>query len=694
MLASDLYIVENLNWIVWVSSVLPRQFLDRFRKEGHTAWYFIDGSPLAVATGKIASRLLRTDLQRFTFRLIDIRDENGSLIEERLRFEDLFVAQEKTLAHPAWRRLRISPSASYLNTFLKKGIANLIRRKVLLVQLAAWQMRKQAAERAILLTGRQPWLEAVRQYASDYHVQVLPAFPRLTFESLILGLFSGRTVAIGVYLRDKLVRFRTHKFSAVPPEMTSNPKIAVQHYGHLNLDRPELYSDLFFWQNSSLGGRDMLVFFEIAHDPLNEAKLAELAKHGMNSVALRPQASTLRETLPFEYRPRLRGPEGDVFLSGGRADAESGWLMQQCSSYFAVREYWRQFFLVNSIKLYVVWYRLHEKQAAVNDALRSVGGISAIYERSVELHASPLQAAAVDIAFGFGRYGGEVHRRSGSDILYYVTTGYLGDHRISLLRGLAQDLKRDLRKNGGEYIISFFDENSGDDSRWHTGHQLQRDNYAFLLEKLLDDPTLGVVFKPKVPKTLRRRLGPVAELLARAEATGRCYVFTGGALQGSYPPAAAALASDLAIHGHLSSGTAGLEASLAGIPTLLVDREGWPQSPFYRLGRGRVAFTQWDELWNAVVEHRKKPGNVAGFGDWSPMLNELDPFRDGRAANRMGTYIQWLLEALRAGVNRENAMADAAERYCKAWGHDKVVQFCSKTNHLHYAGSLHEQGDD
>src|SRR5438034_1128780 len=373
----------------------------------------------------------------------------------------------------------------------------------------------------------------------------------------------------------------------------------------------------------------MLIFFEIAHDPLNEAKLAELAKHGMNSVALRPQASTLRETLPFEYRPRLRGPEGDVFLSGGRADAESGWLMQQCSSYFAVREYWRQFFLVNSIKLYVVWYRLHEKQDAVNDALRSVGGISAIYERSVELHASPLQAAAVDIAFGFGRYGGEVHRRSGSDILYYVTTGYLGDHRISLLRGLAQGLKRDLRKNGGEYIISFFDENSGDDSRWHTGHQLQRDNYAFLLEKLLDDPTLGVVFKPKVPKTLRRRLGPVAELLARTEATGRCY-----------------------------------------------------------------AFTQWDELWNAVVEHRKKPGNVAGFGDWSPMLNELDPFRDGRAANRMGTYIQWLLEALRAGVNRENAMADAAERYCKAWGHDKVVQFCSKTNHLHYAGSLHEQGDD
>jgi len=55
------------------------------------------------------------------------------------------------------------------------------------------------------------------------------------------------------------------------------------------------------------------------------------------------------------------------------------------------------------------------------------------------------------------------------------------------------------------------------------------------------------------------------------------------------------------------------------------------------------------------------------------MLDELDPFRDGRAAERMGTYISWLLEGFRAGFDRETVMADAAERYGARWGKDKVT---------------------
>ena len=54
------------------------------------------------------------------------------------------------------------------------------------------------------------------------------------------------------------------------------------------------------------------------------------------------------------------------------------------------------------------------------------------------------------------------------------------------------------------------------------------------------------------------------------------------------------------------------------------------------------------------------------------MLDELDPFRDGRAAERMADYINWLLEGLNAGLSRDSAMAEAAERYSAQWGKDKV----------------------
>ena len=70
-----------------------------------------------------------------------------------------------------------------------------------------------------------------------------------------------------------------------------------------------------------------------------------------------------------------------------------------------------------------------------------------------------------------------------------------------------------------------FDENSVDDSRWHTGHDLQRAHYASCIYELLENPLIGFVFKPKNPKNLRERLGDVSILLDQAIQTGRCYLF-------------------------------------------------------------------------------------------------------------------------------------------------------------------------
>jgi hypothetical protein len=55
------------------------------------------------------------------------------------------------------------------------------------------------------------------------------------------------------------------------------------------------------------------------------------------------------------------------------------------------------------------------------------------------------------------------------------------------------------------------------------------------------------------------------------------------------------------------------------------------------------------------------------------MINELDPFRDGQAARRMGTYLKWLIDGFDHGLDRETIMADATERYVQEWGADKVI---------------------
>ena len=73
-------------------------------------------------------------------------------------------------------------------------------------------------------------------------------------------------------------------------------------------------------------------------------------------------------------------------------------------------------------------------------------------------------------------------------------------------------------------------------------------------------------------------------------------------------------------------------------------------------------------------EHIESPSGIPGFGDWSDYLDEFDPFRDGKAAQRIGTYLQWLMQGFDNGLNREKIMTDAAEQYADKWGANKVIQ--------------------
>jgi hypothetical protein len=174
---------------------------------------------------------------------------------------------------------------------------------------------------------------------------------------------------------------------------------------------------------------------------------------------------------------------------------------------------------------------------------------------------------------------------------------------------------------------------------------------------------------------LRKRLGKeVSLLLSKAEETGRCFVYEeAGRHTSNAPPMLAGLSADVCIHGHLCAGTAGLECALQGVPTLLIDREGSTHNKLLELPEGKVVFKSWQETIDAVMEHFSKPEGTPGFGDWSSIIDELDPFRDCKAAYRMGTYLNWLIQGYEQGLTKEAVMANAAEKYRDNWGFDKVI---------------------
>ena len=344
-------------------------------------------------------------------------------------------------------------------------------------------------------------------------------------------------------------------------------------------------------------------------------------------------------------------------------------------TFLAKQTYWYSFFRSSNIKIHLTWYKYDSNHMIIADAIREVGGIAAVWQMAFDGFTNYECRTNTDIVFGFSTFGASLEKKIKSQIPYYVITGLLNDYAAPLLKEESFGIRRKLEEAGARKIVLVMDENSINDLRWHTGNTLQQENYSYLLEKVLEVPWLGAVFKPKVASTLRKRLGPVAELLAAAEKTGRCFVFEeSGRHNTSAPPLLLGLISDVCIHGHFSAGTAALECALQNLPTLLIDREGTKMSKFNELPEGKVVFDNRPETIDAVMEHLQSESGIPGFGIWgNSFLREMDPFRDGKAAFRMGTYLKWLIDGFDQGIDRETVMANAAEQYVGEWGADKVV---------------------
>lgn len=654
------FFVDRLTAPLWLALALRRP----------RALSYLKATPAARLLGRLGSAA-GIETSPMSFKMVDVRGSDGVTARFRIPYDDLNAAVADLLAEPDFREWLGENAGDRLGLFLAKSAAtsgttdlNRLWRGLYYVCVCQWLLRGEDRAAAELFVERSYCAAAVIRYAAKAGLRAREG-ARPPLKALLRELVAS---AIGVRgLGFHLRMLRAHGFaapSAGEPPAPAASLWATEHWGHLNVDNPELQSDQFFWQGTPLAGAPGLVVFRTPSDPLTATRLAALRARGLDGLAADP-ASAAEPSLPI-FRP-TRAPASRTPV------ASDPWLRRETRRYDELRAFWGELFERRGVKIFLTWYKNDATHIAVADAARDAGGVFALYQRSFQSLPTWELTCGADVHFSFSAAQAAMIGPDGSRVGWRVVTGFAGDHRFAPLRAPAAALRERLRAAGAERVIALFDENSADDPRWHLGHGRHQDNYRFLLEKVLSEPKLGLIIKPKVPKSLRRRLGPLAPLLERAEKSGRCHVFGEGSLQSSHPPAAAALAADLAVHGHLTAGTAGLEAALAGVPTVFYDGDYFPGSPLNRLGPGCV-FRDWNELWARASEHWSRPGGVPGFADWSALLPELDPFRDGRAAERTGAYLAWLREGLAAGLGRERALSDAAERYAKAWGEWSVTK--------------------
>jgi hypothetical protein len=621
--------------------------------------YFIESSLISNFILIPMLSIFVKNINRLDFRMMDIKDSDGELVRTRIARVDLLVFLKEIINSSAYKNLRnLSWKQDSILDYMNKGVIDCgimedsPSRKIYILNVISWHMRKIKVNQSIVFINQCPWFELYIEYAKKYGIKLIDV-PNNIFSADLRGM---------VRRFPKIYKTIKNIGHIKPKKAIYNDKnkVFLDGRGDIELTNNGMHSDFFWLLNSEFPLQNVMVDY---HSNLEKKYLD---KHDIFSV---DNGFVFYEKDCCQYKaPRVE--------YSSRHKNERKELTSLLSSYNLDRQQWCSKFRQNNVKVFFTWFKYNNKHIALSDAIADNGGITAVWQMAFDGFENAQCMIKSDIAFSFSDFSAGIDSKVNSKIKYNIITGYVKDYAPPLLIKKANKLRKELESNGAKKIIFVIDENSGFDERWHTGHELQRENYSYLLKKVIEVPWLGVIFKPKNIKTLMDRLGPEIErLLYHAESTGRCYIYRDiGRHTTAAPPILAALSSDICIHGHLDAGTAALECALGGVPTLLIDREGAPYSKLHELPEGSVVFKDWPSTIDATMQHFNTPGGVEGFGDWSSIIDDLDPFRDGKAAYRIGSYLHSLIQGFDQGLEKEVIMKNAAEKYRKQWGDDKVIK--------------------
>ena len=305
----------------------------------------------------------------------------------------------------------------------------------------------------------------------------------------------------------------------------------------LSLDLSER-SDLF-WVASSGIPRDRVIYYfsrpDIAVTPRDLALLQELGIKAAATPGVQAPPEVPRWTPTGQMgriRWRLTAPLIRTFIRRFEFRRAEGRFVFGCLLDFAcVYAFWYDLFKVNKVRVHVDGPANPAGNVPLVVALQDLGGVSVACQAS-SLLSVPLDILAetsVDVLLVFTLDKINGYCRMTTPVEQLIPIGYTTDYSFEHVRPRSQKRREQLAKHGARFIVSYFDQNSSDSAYELVTTEESARDYAELCQWVLDDPTLGLVLKPKRPHSLMQRIGSVAGLLDRARATGRVLVMAWGA---------------------------------------------------------------------------------------------------------------------------------------------------------------------
>jgi hypothetical protein len=540
--------------------------------------------------------------------------------------------------------------------------------EALLLRAAAKQLGKQeeiSIERVFLISRYASLLKILNlDSLSDNCVSIMP---QLNQNKVILYPLAAMIFSMLETLQVFFKSFASKTTRASKSLNTFKLGVAAA-WGTEGIDKSQR-DDLYWWRNGSIAADRLIYMFERSDVQPTRDRVAAAKNLGIESLALNPK-------FPGDY-PHL------LVKNNHSQDIQTS-IRNFC---FMSKLAWKTLFadeFSKAVLALVSWQHYSGRKLSNIYKMLNLKGIFHFEEAGMDL-VSLASAMSNSMRFGthWGFSSGLNHISSRSHQVYFlwgpheaklaldsgsmsrtllIAGCFLSDHSNKEEHQNAQVAVKEMRERGARYILTLFD-NSPPCPEF----------YRFFFQWLVEDPCLGLVIKSKGKSWKEVRNDGLNGLVERADKTNRVHVMDKWS-----SPADAASSSDFSVS--VTSISTLIVAALHGSRVIYLDYERvdqGPQKPYsilHSLGSNRCVFYEPDLLREAILNYFENPETNSYLGDATPILDQLDPFRDRKASQRIGEFVASYLEELDNGLSADNAVRVATDRFSQKWGEDKVVR--------------------
>jgi hypothetical protein len=427
-------------------------------------------------------------------------------------------------------------------------------------------------------------------------------------------------------------------------------------------------NDLFWWREKHIPGSRLCYLYNRPDFPPSLDRIRKADSLGIESVPLDWLTKYKNSIIPISKKSNkpFLGRVKDVFLScrlfflalffDGIQKSATAFLIRQYAQATKMASYYRFLNLKGLLDNH------HALPDCFSLAASFSGAVRIGYEVSCLNTIIRFGLRVEPVNFSWGKHDTRVLLGSGSRTKHMLISGcILGDNYDEQAQKLAKDFALELRSKGAKLVLSFFDNSFP-----------PRNIYRGFFKWLLEDPCLGLLIKSKGDIWSRIKADGLDGLVEQALKTGRIQI-----LPSTASPADAAIVSDFSV-GYLSY-SAIVTSALKGARVLYLENHEINESQkscctLDFLGPNRCVFNNFDSMKCAIQEYMENPNANPNLGDVTPVLDDFDPFRDGKAGDRISEYISWYLEGVDKGGSRDDALNLATQKYADKWGADKVIR--------------------